>query len=397
MKEALENLIEIKSGHSPSTFKLMPCGVIPYVKVEDMNNCAKYQTSSREYCEDIARSVPKGSIIFPKRGAAIMNNKVRITAVDICMDTNMMAIIPNESIESEFLYYTIGHEKLSRIADTSTIPQINNKHINPYKITVPPLPEQKAIADLLSTWDEAIEKTERLIQAKEKQFGWLLRELISEPRNTQKDAKWKKVKLGEAGTPYSGLTSKNKDDFGAGKPYLPYLNVYQNFRVSTTQLDYVSIRENENQKLVQKGDVFFTVSSETADEVGISSVLLEDLGECYLNSFCFGWRPSSQELSSEYLQFYFRSAGFREQMKRLAQGATRFNLSKTELMKAYIRFPPLGEQQQISETLSSTQQEITLLKHLAEKYKTQKRGLMQKMLTGIWRIKPEIINQYTEV
>jgi type I restriction enzyme S subunit len=192
MKVALKKLVEIKSGYSPSTFELLENGSIPYVKVEDMNNCTKYQSESREYCEDIDRSVPAGAIIFPKRGAAIMNNKVRITATDICMDTNMMAIIPNGKIQSEFLYYTITHEKLSRIADTSTIPQINNKHINPYKVALPPLPEQKAIAALLSTRDEAIEKTERLIQAKEKLLKWLLNDLIHVPT---KEDMWKQVRM----------------------------------------------------------------------------------------------------------------------------------------------------------------------------------------------------------
>ncbi len=155
MKVALRELVTIKSGDSPSTFKLSDVGSIPYVKVDDLNNCQKYQAESRAYCNDPGRAVPSGSIIFPKRGAAIMNNKVRIAATNICMDTNMMALIPNDRVSTEYLYYVITHEQLSRIADTSTIPQINNKHINPYKIWLPNREEQQAIADLLSTWDEA--------------------------------------------------------------------------------------------------------------------------------------------------------------------------------------------------------------------------------------------------
>ena len=136
-KVALKKLIEIKSGYSPSSFNLMESGPIPYVKVEDMNNCNKYQYESREYCGDYVRSIPAGSVIFPKRGAAIMNNKVRIAGKSLCMDTNMMAIIPNGELSTEYLYYTITYERLSKIADTSTIPQINNKHIYPYKILLP--------------------------------------------------------------------------------------------------------------------------------------------------------------------------------------------------------------------------------------------------------------------
>jgi len=65
-------------------------------------------------------------------------------------------------------------------------------------------------------------------------------------------------------------------------------------------------------------------------------------------------------------------------------------------MSIKIPVPPLEEQKQIAETLSTAQQEIDLLKQLTEKYKTQKRGLMQKLLTGEWRIKPEILNKYKE-
>ncbi len=78
----------------------------------------------------------------------------------------------------------------------TTLLHVQKSDITSQIIEVPPLPEQQAIADLLSTLDEAIEKTERLIQANEKRFKWLLRELISEPQNTQRDAKWKKVKIG---------------------------------------------------------------------------------------------------------------------------------------------------------------------------------------------------------
>ncbi len=90
-KVALKHLVSIQSGHSPSTFQLADAGQFPYVKVEDMNNCQKYQFESREYTNDSSRIVPKGAVIFPKRGAAIMNNKVRVAATDLCMDTNMMA------------------------------------------------------------------------------------------------------------------------------------------------------------------------------------------------------------------------------------------------------------------------------------------------------------------
>ena len=77
----LGSLVEIVSGVSPITFKLSEVGKFPYLKVEDLNNCEKYQSLSREYSNDEKYIVPKNSVIFPKRGAAILNNKVRITIV----------------------------------------------------------------------------------------------------------------------------------------------------------------------------------------------------------------------------------------------------------------------------------------------------------------------------
>ena len=167
----LGKLVSITSGESPSLFNLRDIGKYPYIKVEDMNNCEKYQANSREYTDDERVVIAKGSIIFPKRGAAITNNKVRIAACQLYMDSNMMAITPNDLVCGDYLYFKITYEQLFKIADTSTIPQINNKHIIPYKICLPPIEEQRKIAEILGMWDEAIEKQSRLIERLVRPFG----------------------------------------------------------------------------------------------------------------------------------------------------------------------------------------------------------------------------------
>jgi type I restriction enzyme S subunit len=111
-------------------------------------------------------------------------------------------------------------------------------------------------------------------------------------------------------------------------------------------VDLVSIKPKEKQNQVKKGDVLFTISSETPDEVGISSVMTEELGEVYLNSFCFGFRLSdSSKFFPKYLKYFFRSSYFRQAIRRLAQGSTRYNLSKSEFLK--ISIPILSDNQQI--------------------------------------------------
>ena len=152
-EERLGNLVAIASGKSPSQYALFAEGDCAFVKVEDLNNCSKYQVGAREYCNDVRDAVPSSSIVFPKRGAAIENNKIRITASEILIDTNLMALTPLNTAETEFLYYYLVRVGLAQIADTSSIPQINNKHIIPYRVLVPSESEQHRIADCLSMLD----------------------------------------------------------------------------------------------------------------------------------------------------------------------------------------------------------------------------------------------------
>lgn len=156
VERPLGSLVEIKSGMSPSSYSLDSKGTFPYLKVEDLNNCDKYQVKSREYSNSSKNIVPVYSLIFPKRGAAIALNKIRINKTDILMDSNLMAITPNDDIYIEFLYYLISKKGLNHIADTSTIPQINNKHIEPLIVNVPEKSEQQKIANFLSSIDDEI-------------------------------------------------------------------------------------------------------------------------------------------------------------------------------------------------------------------------------------------------
>ena len=154
--DLLGNLVQIKSGYSPSKYELDKSGEMPFLKVEELNNCDKYQEYSRFYTERNSDAVPSKSVVFPKRGAAILNNKVRILRVDALLDSNLMALIPQHSLDAEYLYYLINKIELYKIADTSTIPQINNKHIEPYSIYLPSKEEQTKIASFLSNVDEKI-------------------------------------------------------------------------------------------------------------------------------------------------------------------------------------------------------------------------------------------------
>ena len=252
-----------------------------------------------------------------------------------------------EKYRSDYIAYflnSVGRYQLNKLGSGYSVVHIYSRDLEKVKIPLPKKYIQDRVVEILQTWDTAIEKTEKLIAEKEKQFGWLVDMLIDNPSNA---LEWNKVSLGDAGYFYTGLSQKSKNDFGHGKPYLPYLNIFSNSQIDPRHLDYVDINKGEKQNAVKKGDIFFTISSETSDEVGMSSVLLDDIPDCYLNSFCFGWRCTVTNIASSFLQYYFRSSGFRRQVVKLAQGVTRFNLSKKQLVKTYIYYPNIKQQKDI--------------------------------------------------
>ena len=177
-EKKLGNLVAIVSGKSPSQYALFAQGDCAFVKVEDLNNCSKYQVDAREYCNNIRDVVPSGSILFPKRGAAIENNKIRITASEILIDTNLMALTPCNTATTEFIYYYLLRVGLAQIADTSSIPQINNKHIIPYRVLVPSESEQQRIATCLSSLEDVLAAQARKIDALKQQKQGLLQQLF---------------------------------------------------------------------------------------------------------------------------------------------------------------------------------------------------------------------------
>ncbi|WP_296607069.1 restriction endonuclease subunit S [Nocardioides sp.] len=161
-------------------------------------------------------------------------------------------------------------------------------------------------------------------------------------------------RLDEIGVLYSGLTGKSKADFAAGNArFVSYVNVFNNLSTDVEPGDRVQVRDGERQNRVQYGDVLFTASSESADEVGMASgVTVEPSEPLYLNSFCFGFRPHHvDDLDPEFTKHLFRSAEIRRQIIRTANGVTRINISKARFRAIKIPVPPLAIQREIAAIL----------------------------------------------
>ncbi|PHV58562.1 restriction endonuclease subunit S [Streptococcus macedonicus] len=188
---------------------------------------------------------------------------------------------------------------------------------------------------------------------------------------------WEERKLGDVGNTFTGLTGKTKEDFGHGSAkFVTYVNVFQNPIATLDQLDAIEIDEKQNQ--VQKGDIFFTTSSETPEEVGMSSVWTHDTENVYLNSFTFGYRPRVS-FDLNYMASMLRSPSIRKKITFLAQGISRYNISKTKMLEIEIPTPTLSEQEKIGSFFKQLDNTIALHQRKLDLLKEQKKGYLQKM------------------
>ncbi|MDU2591512.1 MAG: restriction endonuclease subunit S [Paeniclostridium sordellii] len=382
----LGNCVEINSGGSPTDI-LDENGTIPYFKVEQLNNSSKYQVDTPYRISNSKKIITSGSIIFPKRGATIMLNKIRILAQDSFMDTNLMTLtVKKSSINNEFLYTYLLKENLSKLADTTSIPQINNKHIEPYEINIPSKEEQEKIASFFSLIDDKIslqgEKVEALKDYKKGMMQKIFsRELRFKDDDGRDYPEWEEKKLNQLGDTYTGLSGKTKENFGIGDAkYVIYRNVFGNILAKEEELDLVEINKGEKQNKVIKGDLLFTTSSETPEEVGMISCWNYDIEDLYLNSFCFGYRLFNlEQYSPIFMAYLLRSEGYRRKISILGQGSTRYNISKTELMKMKVSVPNIEEQRKIVSLLLGLESNIEKNQEKLDSLKEYKKGLLQQM------------------
>ena len=306
----------------------------------------------------------KGDIIFGRRRA--YQRKLAVAEFDgICSAHAMVVRAKPDKVLPEFLPFLMMSDRFMNraveISVGSLSPTINWSTLKLEEFDLPPLDQQRRIAEILWAVDEVerhwisaqvvFNQTYRVLGDKMLETGILY---CGGQLNQQVEkVPMKNWRLEELGKTYGGLAGKTRGDFGNGQPYIPYMNVFKNSRIDPGHLDLVAVRPDEKQNIVKYGDIFFTGSSETADEVGTCSVLLDDIGTSYLNSFTIGYRLNDfSTLVPDYARFLFRGSRFRTAVSPLAQGATRFNLTKRNLMSVEIDLPSVEVQRQIADCMS---------------------------------------------
>ena len=371
-------------------------GGTPLIKMGNLKN-GFFDFSKLDYlpiCENVKNEdkVGFGDFLFNTRNTLDLVGKGATwmyESTKFAYNNNIAKFNFQNSIDTVFfnyLYntYNVMNQIHARATGTTSVAAIYPKSLDSITYNLPSKQEQQKIGNFFTKLDKLLDLQQQKIDKLELLKKALLQKLfpkhdaqIPELRFKGFNDEWKKEKLSKLGHTFSGLSGKNKKDFGHGKAkYITYMNVFKNPLTSKTGLDNIEL--DSKQHTVKYGDVLFTMSSETPEEVGMSSVWKYHLENIYLNSFSFGYRHSTK-FDLNFLAFMFRSQVMREQIKILAQGISRYNISKNKMMDILAYFPTESEQQKIGNLLSKVYQLIELENKKLQNFQQVKKCLLQNM------------------
>ena len=274
------------------------------------------------------------------------------------------------------LYEPWVAKELKKKATGISVLGISKSNLLNLKIKLPPLDEQEKIAEILSTWDEAINLTINLIESK-KQFKKALMQnlLTAKIRFPQFKGEWKEIKLGNFLEEKSERNTKNID---------LVLSVTNKFGF-VTQVEYfdksVASDNTANYKIVRKGNFAYNPS-----RINVGSIALLESYEIGILSPMYVVFECLENLDNRFLKFWFQSHIFMGNLPKYLAGSVRESLNFNYMKTISIKLPNLKEQQKIAEVLTACDDEINLLNLKLENLKKQKQGLMQKLLSGKVRI-----------
>ena len=366
-------------GGTPSSSNLsFWTGSIPWIsssdiKEDNINNISISRYITEEAIEKSATKYCPAPVILIVSRVGV--GKVALSHTSLCTSQDFCNIIEIKC-HPVFLSYNLLRtmKRKSREVQGTSIKGITSDELQKMRVFIPKnKDEQNKISNLLTLLDERIATQNKIIED--------LQSLISGLNDfLHLQVGGLSTSFEELGTSYSGLSGKSGDDFGKGKPYITYLNIYSNSIVNEEQVDYVVIGDNEKQNTLLYGDLLFTLSSETPDEVGIGAVYLGESDKYYLNSFCFGLHmTATNKVYSPYLAYLVSNNVFRKFIYPLAQGSTRFNLQKNDFMKKKFLLPTFESQKEIARTLNALSSKLETERKLLLNYQEQKQYLLGSM------------------
>ena len=415
----LGELCEVYSGGTPSTaISEYYGGEILWINSGDLNKTKIFSVEGRitelGLRNSSAKIIQPETLLIALYGATA--GVVAISKIEAAINQAVLAIIPRRDFVY-FLLHQLIHlqDFIKRTYKQGGQANLSGELVKSCPLALPPLPEQKKIAEILSTWDEAIEKLNSYIEAKKKLKKALMQRLLTGKQRIKEfivREGYKKTELGWIPEDWEvkrfdevfsflkveplsreALTDKDND---LGIYNIHYGDLHATYKSELLDFDKEervprvkdSVTLSHNVSFLEDGDLVIADVSEDYQGIG-TCIELKNLREKKVlgGLHTFSVRDYSKKTAEGFRVYLLKSFQVLTALKRIATGVSVYGISKTNLSKIKIPLPPLAEQKKIAEILSKADEEIDLLNQELEKLKTQKKGLMQKLLTGVWRVK----------
>ena len=246
-----------------------------------------------------------------------------------------------------------------------------------FEIPLPPLNIQKEIVSILDSFTSLIDKMKQEAEMRKKQMDYYREKLFSFGKE---ECEWRT--LNELFTFKNGI-NKEKNDFGRGAPIINYVDVYRKRGLVKEDIKGLvnSNASEQSRYKCKKGDVFFTRTSETKEEVGFPAVLLEDIENCVFSGFVLKATPTTDLLDTHYCKYCFFTYQFRKEVIKSATYTTRALTNGTSLSKISIPVPSREKQRQIASILDTFETYISKLEKMIELRQKQYEYYREKLLT----------------
>lgn len=366
----------------------------PFIKVSDLtiDGNEKYITTAQNWVsaaalrELRATLQPAGAVVFAKVGAALKLNRRRILGLPTAIDNNMMAAIPDkQQLDGEFLYYFLLMQDLGRFSQESAVPSVNQGHLSSIEISLPPLPEQRKIAEILRTWDEALEKLTALRALNIRRRVWFRTHLFTgKVRLPGFTGEWRVVPLSEV------LHEHGSKSTGAEEVYS--VSVHKGL---VNQVEHLgrsfSAANTDHYNRVLPGDIVYTKSPTGDFPLGIIKQSKIDR-EVIVSPLYGVFTPQTYALGVILDALFESPQAARNYLHPLVQKGAKNTIAVTnsQFLEGKLRLPmDPAEQAAIAHIVNASHAECAAIEAEIEALTRQKRGLMQKLLTGEWRVKLE--------
>jgi len=356
---------------------------IPWITTPDLIGGSDISISksnlfvSKEYAKkNNLKTVPAKSVIMTCVGDLGI---VALTHNEIIINQQLHAFIPSKLIDCYFLLNALKIQRryFEKVATKTAVPYLNKNNCNSTPILLPPLPEQRAIADCLSTWDEAIQTAEELIRQKELQKKWLMQQLLTGKKRLKGfSGEWRERKLGEFLVESRILSEDSSPD-----------------RRITVKLSLNGVEKREVRGTESKDSTLYFIRKAGQFIYGKQNLHKGAFGIIpdELNEF-----ESSQDLpafdfkdnvNDQYFLLFISQDWFYKSLENIASGTGSKRIHPKSLFKVKVPWPKFAEQQAIASILSESDRELDLLRNRLQKIREQKKGLMQVLLTGKRRLR----------